>query len=407
MVSSESLSTTVPGASRHATGRSEGVLPEGSSSPTPAPSGAQHLPDPNGTAQVARRVTEVLRAVLVEETETVRAMDPQLGAAVGPLCDLVLRAGKRLRPAFGYWGFRGVAAPPAPELDDRIVRAVAALELLHVFALVHDDVMDAAEERRGRPSLQRIFTDLHDRSGWRGDPARFGVSAAVLLGDLCAVWADRLLADSGLPGTAIMAARRVYDTMRVEAMAGQYLDVLGEATSRPGMQPAGPAAALKVARFKSASYTVQRPLQFGAALAGNPNPDATAAYDRFGVAVGEAFQLRDDVLGLYGDRRVTGKPVGDDLRQGKPTVLVAIARERATRAQRALLDRVLGDPAASPRAVGEVAELITATGARAEVERMIAERVSAGLAALAAAPVDPTARRELSDLAVAAVQRAA
>ncbi|MGA8116711.1 MAG: polyprenyl synthetase family protein [Actinocatenispora sp.] len=361
-------------------------------------------PRQRGTTDVAWRVTRVLGDVLTAEADTVRALDPELGAAVVPLRDLVLRGGKRLRPAFGYWGYRGLAAASAPAVDDAVLRAVSALELLHVFAMVHDDVMDAAGERRGRPTLQRIFADRHDSAGWRGDPTRFGTSAAVLLGDLCAVWADRLIADCGLPAPVILSARRVYDVMRIEAMAGQYLDVLGEAT---GPSAGGPAAALKVARFKSASYTVQRPLRFGAALSGRPDADVTAAYDRFGFAVGEAFQLRDDLLGVYGDRLVTGKPVGDDLRRGAPTVLVSLARSRATESQRRVLDMVLGDPAASADAIAEVAGLITDTGARAEVEGMISDRVGTALAALAAAPIHEVARGELSRLAVAAVQRSA
>lgn len=373
-------------------------------------------------AGVAQRVTGVLADFLAAEVDTLRALDPAVADAAAPLTDLVLRGGKRLRPAFAYWGWRGVTpASPAdvaagvtadadaprgeaerPD-DEPVLRAVSALELLHAFALAHDDVMDAAAVRRGRPTLHREFADRHRAAGWRGDPERFGTSVAVLLGDLCAVWADRLIGTSGLPAPVLLAARRVYDAMRIEAVAGQYLDVLHGAGSAGGESVA---AAVKVARFKSASYTVQRPLRFGAALAGPVPPDVVAAYDRFGVAVGEAFQLRDDILGVYGQTAVTGKPVGDDLRQGKPTVLAELARSRATPGQRVLLDRVLGDADASDAALAEVADVITACGARAEVEGMIAARVSAGLAALAAAPIGAVARRELSALALAAVQRA-
>ncbi|GAA3519742.1 polyprenyl synthetase family protein [Actinocatenispora rupis] len=355
---------------------------------------SQHL-----VAGVAGRVTGVLAEFLAAEVDTLRALDPAVADAAAPLTDLVLRGGKRLRPAFAYWGWRGVVADGAD--DEPVVRAVGALELLHAFALAHDDVMDASAVRRGRPTLHREFADRHRTGGWRGDPDRFGTSVAVLLGDLCAVWADRLIGTSGLPAPVLLAARRVYDAMRIEAVAGQYLDVLHAAGGSDGV-----AAAVKVARFKSASYTVQRPLRFGAALAGPVPPDAVAAYDRFGVAVGEAFQLRDDILGVYGETAVTGKPVGDDLRQGKPTVLAELARSRATPRQRALLDRTLGAADASDAELAEVTAVITACGARAEVEGMISARVSAGLAALAAAPVADPARRELSALALAAVQRA-
>jgi geranylgeranyl diphosphate synthase type I len=293
-------------------------------------------------------------------------------------------------------------AEHAPKHDEAVLRAVSALELLHAFALIHDDVMDAAPTRRGAPTLHRQFGERHAAAGWRGDPGRFGDSVAVLLGDLCTVWADRLIGTSGLPAAVLLGARREYDEMRIEAVAGQYLDVLHGADGAPGV-----GTAVTVARFKSASYTVQRPLQFGAALSGAVAPDVVAAYDRFGGAVGEAFQLRDDLLGVYGESAVTGKPVGADLRQGKPTVLAELAFSLAAPAQHRRLDRVFGDPDASDAAVADAAAAITESGARAEAEAMISARVSAGLAALAAAPIDPVARDRLSALALASVQRLA
>ncbi|BCJ32896.1 hypothetical protein Athai_03990 [Actinocatenispora thailandica] len=224
----------------------------------------------------------------------------------------------------------------------------------------------------------------------------------MLLGDLCTVWADRLIGTSGLPAAVLLGARREYDEMRIEAVAGQYLDILHGADGAAGV-----GAAVTVARFKSASYTVQRPLQFGAALSGAVAPDVVAGYDRFGGAVGEAFQLRDDLLGVYGETAVTGKPVGADLRQGKRTVLAELAFSLAAPAQHRRLDRVFGDPDASDAAVTDAAAAITESGARAEAEAMISARVSTGLAALAAAPIDPVARDRLGALALASVQRLA
>lgn len=247
-------------------------------------------------------------------------IDPAVGDFATTARDAVLAAGKRIRPTFAYWGWRGLvgdAEPVAPVLP-----ALAALELLHTFALVQDDVMDASATRRGRPTAHMALAAQHTAAGRRGDPDRFGEAAAVLVGDLCLVWADRLLAHTAVPAHRLLDVRRCYDQMRVETVAGQYLDVLGESESATWSVD----RALRVARYKTASYTVQRPLLFGAALAGvTGDAPQIAAYTRFGLAVGEAFQLCDDLLGVYGDPATTGKPAGDDLRTGKPTVLLLLA----------------------------------------------------------------------------------
>jgi geranylgeranyl diphosphate synthase type I len=321
----------------------------------------------------------------------------------------VLAGGKRLRPTFAFWGWRGLAGPDAYAAP--VIPALAALELLHAFALVHDDVMDDSDVRRGRPTAHRVLAADHTAHGRRGDPARFGRSAAVLVGDLCLVWADRLMTTAAVPPPTLLAARAHYDVMRVEAVAGQYLDLLGEAD--PGAWSVE--RALRVARHKTAGYTVQRPLEFGAALAlggpdraaGGRRPEAALwAYERYGRAVGEAFQLRDDLLGVYGDPAVTGKPAGEDLRTGKPTVLLMTARRLATRAQRAALDRDLAT-AADADAVARLTALIEETGADDRVEQMINDRTEAALGALADAPLDPHACRALRRLALAATDRRA
>jgi geranylgeranyl diphosphate synthase, type I len=336
------------------------------------------------------------------------AVDPALGGFARTTRDLVLAGGKRLRPTFAYWGWRGAADPAAPV--DAVLPALAALELMHTFALVHDDVMDGSATRRGRPTAHRIFAGHHLGQRRLGDPDRFGATAAILVGDLCLVWADELLARSALPAATLLGVRSCYDRMRVEAIAGQYLDVLGET------EPAtwSVERALLVARHKTASYTVQRPLQFGLALAGADSA-ADAAFSRYGLAVGEAFQLRDDLLGVFGDPAITGKPAGDDLRAGKPTVLLMLARQLATRAQRAELafdpagavNPADGSGGPTPALIARRAEVIAATGAPAQVESMISERVAAGVAALADAPVHPDARDALTALAVRATHRPA
>jgi geranylgeranyl diphosphate synthase type I len=342
-----------------------------------------------------------LAEFLTVEVAMLDSVDPVLGSFGRIARDAVLGGGKRLRPLFAYWGWRGLVG----DHDDvaPVLPALAALELMHAFALVHDDVMDASATRRGRPTAHRLFAGQHRAGARRGDPGHFGDAAAVLAGDLCLVWADQLLARADLPAATLLAARAGYDRMRVEAVAGQYLDIHGESD---------PAAwtverALLVARNKTASYTVQRPLHFGAALAdrriccggscdGQRHAAVNSAYSRYGLAVGEAFQLRDDLLGAFGDPAVTGKPAGDDLRTGKPTVLVMYARELAGPVQRAALDS--GDAAL-------IADVIAGTGADRKVEDLIRRRVGEAVDTVAQAPVDTDARTALTDLAVSAAHR--
>jgi geranylgeranyl diphosphate synthase type I len=342
---------------------------------------------------LAAAVETALAEFLHAEATALESTDPALGPFARSGIDAVLSGGKRLRPTFAYWGWRGLAGPDAPA--EGMVPAFAALELLHAFALIHDDVMDASATRRGRPTVHESLANQHRVAGRVGDPERFGGAAAVLVGDLCSVWADVLLARADVPAMTLLDARRCYDRMRIEAIAGQYLDVLGEA--EPDRWSVS--RALRVARLKTASYTVVRPLLFGAALAGPHAEVVGKAFTAYGTAVGEAFQLRDDLLGVYGDPAVTGKPAGDDLRTGKPTALLVLARRMATPAQR---DRL------SPHCdVATAADLVTATGAADAVEDMINSRVDEALEALAAAPIEPTARAALSGLAVASTHRRA
>ncbi|GGK95520.1 polyprenyl synthetase family protein [Mangrovihabitans endophyticus] len=347
-------------------------------------------------------VEGTLADFLASQIAQLDAVDPALGGFARTTRDLVLRQGKRLRPTFAYWGWRGFAGPREPV--GPILPAIAALEMMHAFALVHDDVMDASATRRGAPTAHRLLAAQHIADGRRGDPERFGDAAAILVGDLCLVWADQLLAHATLPTSTLFAARARYDRMRAEAVAGQYLDMLGE------HQPEAWTVdrALLVARNKTASYTVQRPLQFGLALAGTDSA-VEDAYDRYGTAIGEAFQLCDDLLGVYGDPAVTGKPAGDDLRTGKPTALLMLARQLATPAQLAELTL---DPAgvvnpADGSSPLRIAQVISDTGAPDRIRGLIRQRVDEGVAALSDAPLHDDARAALVDLAVTATHRAA
>ena len=317
-------------------------------------------------------------------------LDP-LVEAVTDLCS----GGKRLRPAFAWWGWRGAGGID----DERALTAVASLEFLQACALIHDDVMDGSDTRRGLPSAHRRFAAVHRQSSWLGSPEIFGTGAAILLGDLCLSWADEMLMASGLDRDDLARAKTVYDEMRTELMAGQYLDLLEQARGGGDTE-----RAMLVVRYKSAKYTIERPLHLGGALAG-ADAQVLAAYSGYGLPLGEAFQLRDDVLGVFGDPAETGKPAGDDLREGKQTVLIATAMSRADPAQIVQLRRHLGDPSLDGDGVAVLREIITETGALDHVEALIATLTDQAIASLETVDLAAPAPEVLSGLAHAATRR--
>jgi geranylgeranyl diphosphate synthase type I len=345
--------------------------------------------------ELRERLDAALEDFLANATPELNAIGDELRPLTETATRFVLEGGKRLRPAFCYWGARAVGAPDS----DAIVRASASLELLQACALVHDDVIDRSATRRGQPSAHERFASLHSDRDWVGDPADFGQAAAILLGDLFLVWSAAMFATSGVGDDALSRGRPIGDAMRVELMAGQYLDVVEQARGGGSVD-----RALRVARFKAAKYTVERPLHLGAAL-GNGPAAAVAAFTGYGLPLGEAFQLRDDLLGMFGDPDVTGKPAGDDLREGKRTVLIALAVETATPAGRDVLERHLGDPDLDDTGVEVLRDVVTSSGADTAVEAMIATRVETALAALAAADLDAIAGEALVSLARAATRR--
>ncbi|MDR0344482.1 MAG: polyprenyl synthetase family protein [Nocardiopsaceae bacterium] len=344
---------------------------------------------------IREQVGRALAEFLARQRDVLVSAGEELLPALDAMSGLIAR-GKRLRPAFCYWGWRGAGGEDRPE----IMAAAAALELLHTGALIHDDVMDASDTRRGQPALHRRFAARHADSGWRGSADGFGTGTAILLGDLLLCWTDEMFRASGLPPEAIRRAQPVLDRMRTEVIAGQYLDLLGQAA---GNETA--ASALRVVEFKTAKYTIERPLQLGAALAGPEDDALSRAYSGYGLPLGTAFQLRDDILGMFGNPAQTGKPTGDDLRAGKRTVLLATALARATTEQAAVIDRHLGDPMLDEAGTAEVQAVIAATGALTECERMIDAKVRDALAALSAAPVAPEVSSALTELAIAATAR--
>jgi geranylgeranyl diphosphate synthase type I len=365
---------------------------------------------------VRDQVSRVLSEFLQRQRALAGGISGELLPALDAVAD-VLAGGKRLRAAFCYWGWRGAGGMSGPgagsaaDGTDRadgadgagVFRAAAALELLHAGALVHDDVLDDSDTRRGKPTIHRHFAGRHAASGWRGDAEPFGKGMAILLGDLLLAWADELFRSSGLPAAAVSRGGAVLDVMRTELMAGQYLDLLEQAAGTGSV-----AGALRVVTYKTAKYTIERPLHLGAELAGPraADPGLIRGYSGYGLPLGVAFQLRDDMLGVFGDPAETGKPAGDDIREGKRTVLVAVAREKATARQAAALDRLLGDPSIDQAGIAEFRGLLTETGALAECETMIDRYVTEALAALESAPVTAEARAALADLAIAATARA-
>jgi len=348
-----------------------------------APTAARTAAFPEALDPVADRVEARIDALLHAERQRWVAVDDALADPLDALREFVAAGGKRLRPAFCACAFVGADGT----LDDQsVIDAAAALELVHTFALVHDDIMDGSDIRRGRDAVHRRFARTHEDEARRGPARRFGDGMAILVGDFALVYADILL--RGAPADA----QAIFDELRVELCVGQSLDLVGTATARTDA-----ATARRIATYKSGKYTVERPLHLGAALAGR-HGELAGSLSAIGLPMGEAFQLRDDLLGAFGESSVTGKPVGDDLREGKPTPLVAIATARATADDRELLNQ-LGSEDLTASDVGALQALFLRTGAVDDIEAAIERLVEQAHDALAAAPLTETARAWLDELA--------
>ncbi|MGV0835367.1 bifunctional (2E,6E)-farnesyl/geranyl diphosphate synthase [Mycolicibacterium thermoresistibile] len=352
--------------------------------------------------ELANAVTDELRDYLRQRRDESAYIGPDYAAMTAALEEFVLRGGKRIRPAFAYWGWRAVADESAP-VPSEAMRLFAALELLHACALVHDDVIDASATRRGLPTVHRLFADDHRNRGWRGSSEQFGMSVAILLGDLALVWADDIVGNAPLSVEAQRRVRRVWADIRTEVLGGQYLDIVNESSGADSV-----ASAMTVNTYKTASYTVSRPLQMGAAAAAD-RPEVLDTFHEVGTDLGVAFQLRDDVLGVFGDPAVTGKPSGDDLRSGKRTVLLAEAVELAEQrdpAAAAVLRTTIGTELSDGQ-VAELCRIIEAVGALAAVEERIDTLTGRALDRLTAAPINESAKVGLSALARSAANRSA
>jgi geranylgeranyl diphosphate synthase, type I len=340
---------------------------------------------------LADRVEDRLRRLIDAERARWTAIDPALDEPFDSLSKLVLAGGKRLRPAFCHWGFVGMGGDPD---DQRVIDAGAAFEMLHAFALFHDDVMDGSATRRGEQTAHLDFAERHQQGQWVGESRRFGEGVAILVGDIAFVYADLLLAGSPAP------VWDVWNELRIELNIGQYLDVVGTAVRQRDR-----VRAERITRYKSGKYTVERPLHLGALLAAPERADEVLEpLSGYGLPLGDAFQLRDDVLGVFGDERSTGKPVGDDLREGKPTPLLAVATAKATAMQLRVLSRV-GAADLSDVEVARMQAVIVDTGALTELERDIERMTNDAVAALDKVSLVPEAHNELVALAYYVAKR--
>ncbi len=343
---------------------------------------------------VHQRVGKRLNEFLSVQRQPLASISPDVADLVDTVTQFV-SGGKRLRAVFLYWGWRAAGGSDC----EPIITAAAAMEMLQACALIHDDVMDRSDVRRGAPSVHRQFQAKHDDGSWSGSGADFGTGAAILVGDLSLTWADMLLLEADLPHDSLHRGKAVFDELRCELMAGQYLDILEQARSTPGAD-----SAMRVITYKSAKYTIERPLQLGAELAGG-KPEVIELLRTYGVALGQAFQLRDDLLGVFGDSATTGKPAGDDLLQGKRTVLVAQTLDRADEEQRAKFEAGFGKIRANADMVATMSGIVEATGARAHVEQQIDELTAVARAAAADPLLDAKSSAVLDSLVTAATRR--
>jgi geranylgeranyl diphosphate synthase type I len=376
---------------------------------------AEEVLDPQAPLSQAFRdaVSAEISAFVREQSSVLDSMGPEL-VPVHLMASQMLCGGKRMRPAFCVWGYVAAAGIPTNEELKPLLSAAGSLDVLHVSALIHDDLMDSSDLRRGRPAAHRQFEALHANAGWLGDSAAFGKAGAILLGDLLVMWSAQMLHGAGVEQSALERALPIVEAMRTEVTCGQYLDMVAQAhplrkrapaigSLRPTIELALDDAS-RVVEYKAARYTVQRPCQMGAAIGGGDD-ELYFALGAYGSPLGRAFQFRDDLLGVFGDPKVTGKPAGDDLREGKRTVLVAHAYAHAGDAGQKLLLQRLGDPGLDEAGISELQRVIVESGAREAVESMINEYHERALKALQDTEISEEGRAGLTALAEAAVRR--
>ena len=350
--------------------------------------------EPKATLKSVRSaVEEELSIFLNRESAYLNSISSDLSPVSDALTSFLLDSGKRLRPLFAYAGF----AAAGGAIEKSTTRAMAALELLQACALIHDDLMDGSDTRRGKPSIHRHFESIHVQDQLDGFAPQYGLSAAVLLGDLALVWSDQMINSAGLSTEQYARMIPLYNEMRVELMAGQFLDI-HEQTQKDTSTD----RSMKIARYKSGKYTIERPLHLGAAMSATPSHEIFAALSAYGLPLGEAFQLRDDLLGVFGDPSVTGKPAGDDLREGKRTALIAFASQTA---EWSSISQLVGDSELSAEDAATVREVLERTGAKKFTQRLASDYADEAVAALHGAGIPQQLIEQLTPLVTAVVER--
>lgn len=326
----------------------------------------------------------------------------EISAELAPVSAEITRflaTGKRFRPLFAYAGYLAAGGQNDGAQLKNMLKAATSLELLQACALIHDDLMDGSDMRRGAPAVHRYFENYHLENSMRGDKTQFGLSAAILLGDFALIWADQLINESGLSDEQLRRLLPLNDLMRIELIAGQYLDVRESAFTTSSVE-----RALKVARYKSGKYTIERPLHFGSLIAGSSD-ETNSALTKFGIPLGEAFQLRDDLLGVFGDPETTGKPAGDDLREGKRTVLTALAIESFSAQQAQTFNAHFGALNITTEQISELRDIIREVRAPEKVEALIEDLTASALRALKSEQIAENSKPYLNELALMATKR--
>ena len=347
------------------------------------PSDSGQIENPKSITDVVGPIDNRLADAIENELQLWEKVDSNLVEPFASLKELVFSGGKRLRPAFLHWAHVGAGGNPN---SSKAIDVAAAIEMLHAFALAHDDVMDRSEARRGEPSIWQRFANLHEEHRWLGNSLHFGEAAAILVGDLAHVLADKLMSHSS------PIVLQLWEELRLEVNIGQYLDVLSGAKGKFDHS-----SARKILEYKTGRYSVQRPLQLGAAVAGQYDELHKPLTD-FGQPVGVVFQLRDDLLGVFGNAEMTGKPTGDDLREGKPTPLMAEAFAHASEQQRSILTKI-GSNDLSEKEISDIQEVVEETGAKSVIEQEIEELTDSALEILSTIRLEKDASEALSELA--------
>ncbi|EST24944.1 hypothetical protein N566_24755 [Streptomycetaceae bacterium MP113-05] len=363
------------------------------------------VPAAQADTDTARAVEALLASWLGQRLAEAGTLDRLFCDEVArPVAEFVLRGGKRLRARFAWWGWRAAGGPAEGDEAETALKVAASLELLQALALIHDDVMDRSELRRGEAAVHVGFAARHRGAGLTGSAEDFGLGGALLAGDLALVWAEEMFAEAHHPEATAANVRSLWRAMRTEMVAGQYLDLRTQAAAEPS-----PERALRVAALKSAAYTVERPLGIGAALGSAP----AALLRRLEAAArtaGLAFQLRDDLDGVFGDPADTGKPSGEDVREGKHTYLATLALQRARQSgdeeARDTMCRALGDPCLTPAGLDDFRAAVARVGARAAVEERIGTLVRQSMADLSRAHAPEPAAQRLAELVHAAARTA-